>query len=132
MKKIFTTVSLAASNIAIAFAQTITIGQGAEQGQVNGGAILSLLALAQTIVVRLVPFAIGVAVIVFFWFLIQFVIKGSSDGAKRDEYLKGMGFSILALFVMVSIWGIVGFLGSVFGINQGGNVPTPGIPVPGN
>jgi hypothetical protein len=43
-----------------------------------------------------------------------------------------MGFSILALFVMVSIWGIVGFLGSVFGINQGGNVPTPGIPVPGN
>lgn len=133
MKKIVTTISLAAANIAIAFAQTtINIGQTATQGQVNGGALLSLLGLAQTIVARLVPFAIGVAVIVFFWFLIQFIVKGSSDGAKRDEYIKGMTFSILALFVMVSIWGIVGFLGSVFGIGQGGNVPVPGVPVPGN
>ena len=133
MKKILTTLSLVAANVAVAFAQvggTITIGSGATQGQVNGGALLQLLGLAQVIVVRLVPFAIGAAVVVFFWYLIQFIIKGNEDGEKKQASLKGMGYSILALFVMVSIWGIIGFLGSVFGINQGGNIPVPGVPGP--
>lgn len=134
MKKALTTLSLVASNVAIALAQvsgTITIGNAASQGQVNGGAILQLLALAQTIVTRLVPFAVGVAVLAFFWFLIVFITK-SSDPGEQDKAKKGMGYSILALFAMVSIWGIIGLIGSIFGINQGGNVPIPGVPVPGN
>ena len=135
MKKTLTTLSLAYINVAIALAQvqgTITIGNSAAQGQVNGGALLSLLALAQRLVTQLVPLAVGLAVLAFFWFLIEFIWKGKSDPAKQKESMAGMGYAILALFVMVSIWGIVGFLGSVFGINQGGNVPIPGVPVPGN
>lgn len=133
MKKIVTTASLVAGSIATALAQTtITIGQGATQGQINGNAIMSLLNLAQSIVVRLVPFAIGVAVIVFFWFLINYIITASKSPDDARKNMAGMGYSILALFVMVSIWGIVGFLGSVFGVGQGGNVPIPGVPVPGN
>jgi hypothetical protein len=135
MKKSLTTLSLIASNVAIAFAQvagTITIGQTATQNSVNGGALLGLLALAQTIVSRLVPFAVGVAVIAFFWFLIQFIVKGGGEGDARTKSLQGMGYSILALFVMVSIWGIVGLLGSMFGIGQGGTVPIPGVPAPAN
>ena len=135
MKKALTTLLLTASTIATTLAQvngTITIGNSAAQGQVNGGALLQLLALAQTLVTRLVPFVIGLAVLAFFWFLVEFIWKGSADPAKRAESLKGMGFSIIALFAMVSIWGIIGFLGSVFGINQGGNVPIPGVPIPGN
>ena len=133
MKKILTILSLVTTSFAVAFAQaTITIGNAAAQGQVNGGALLQLLGLAQVLVTRLLPFAIGAAVLVFFWFLIQFIIKGNADPTAKDASLKGMGYSIFALFVMVSIWGIIGFMGSVFGINQGGNVPTPGVPVPGN
>lgn len=135
MKKTLTTLSLVASGAAVALAQvggTITIGNTATQGQVNGGALLQLLALAQTLVTRLVPFAVGVAVLVFFYFLIVFIIKGGESSDTKAATLKGMGYSILALFVMVSIWGIVGFLGSMFGIGQGGNVPIPGVPVPGN
>ena len=133
MKKALTTLSLIAGNTALALAQVnINIGQTAAQGQVNGGALLSLLALAQTIVTRLVPFAIGVAVLAFFWFLIQFILKGSSDPAKQKESMAGMGYSILALFAMVSIWGLVGLLGSFFCVNQGGSVPIPGVPVPTN
>ena len=135
MKKILTTLSFAFSNVAVALAQvngTITIGNSAAQGQVNGGALLSLLALAQTLVTRLVPFAVGLAVLAFFWFLIEFIWKGRDDAGAKTRSMSGMGYAILALFVMVSIWGIVGFLGSMFGINQGGNVPIPGVPVPGN
>jgi hypothetical protein len=131
MKKILTTLSLIAGNVAVALAQVSgTINVGASQGQVNGGALLSLLALAQTLVARLVPFAIGLAVLAFFWFLIEFIWKGRDDAAAKTRSLSGMGYAVLALFVMVSIWGLVGFLGSILGVGQGGSVPVPGVPVP--
>lgn len=132
MKKALTTLSLIAGNVAFALAQvsgTITIGQSAAQGRVNGNALIDLLGLAQTIVLRLVPFAIGIAMLAFFWFLIQFIMK-SSDPAEQGKAKSGMGYSILALFAMVSIWGIIGLLGSIFGVNQGGEIPVPGVPVP--
>lgn len=135
MKKTFTTLSVIAGNVAMALAQvqgTITIGQTASAGQVNGGPLLSLLALAQTLVTRLVPFAVGLAVLAFFWFLIEFIWKGKSDPAKQQESMKGMGLSIIALFVMVSIWGLVGLIGNMFGVGQGGTAPIPGVPVPAN
>ncbi len=111
---------------------TVNIGVQATQGQVNGGPLLQLLALAQTIVTRLVPFAIGLAIIAFFWFLIEFIWKGRDDAAAKTRSLSGMGYAILALFVMVSIWGIIGALGGMIGIGQGGSVPIPGVPVPTN
>jgi hypothetical protein len=131
MKKALTTLSLIVGNVAYALAQVnINIGAAANQGQVNGGAILQLLTLAQTIVARLVPFAIGIAVLAFFFFLIKMITKGDNPDEQKKS-MQGMGLSILALFLMVSIWGVIGFLGSVFGVNQGGNIPTPCIPVPG-
>lgn len=135
MKKALISLSVLSGSIMMALAQInvggqITIGLGATQGQVNGGALLQLLALAQTIVTRLVPFAVGLAVLAFFYFLIIFIWQGKGDPTKRTAGLHGMGYAILALFVMVSIWGIVGFLGSVSGIGQGGSVPIPGVPIP--
>ena len=73
---------------------------------------------------------IGLAVISFFWFLIQFIWKGSKDPAEQQKSLKGMGYSILALFVMVSIWGIIALAASILGVNVGGNISIPGIPRP--
>ena len=131
MKKALTTLSLALSSVTYALAQvggTITIGNQATQGQINGSALLSLLGLAQKIVTLLVPFAVGLAVLAFFWFLITFIWKARDDAGEKQKSMAGMGYSILALFLMVSIWGIIGFLGSMFGIGQGGNVPIPGVP----
>jgi hypothetical protein len=130
MKKALLTMFTAGSGFALASAQTIIIGQGAQQGQVNGSALISLLNLAQDIISRLVPFAVTLAVLAFFWFLIKFIWKGGQDPEAKTSSLKGMGFSVLALFVMVSIWGIIGLLGSIVGVNQGGNIPIPGVPRP--
>lgn len=135
MKKLVTSLSLTATTVAMALAQGVNItinGNTASQGQINGNGLLSLLNLAQTLVTKLVPFAVGVAVLVLFYFLIQFMVKGNADPEAKNASLKGMGYSVLALFVMVSIWGIIGFLGSMFGIGQGGTSPIPGVPVPGN
>lgn len=100
------------------------------QVQVNTTALTQLLSAAQDILSRLVPFAITLAVLVFFWYLISFIWKGASDPGKRSDALKGMGWSVVALFVMVSIWGIVGFLGSITGVGQGGSIPVPTVPRP--
>lgn len=130
MKKALLTLSTAATSIALALAQgvTITVGNTAQQGQVNGSALLQLLGLAQEIMARLIPFAITLAVLSFFWYLIQFIWKGGQDPATKTASLRGMGLSVVALFVMVSIWGIIGFLGSIVGIGQGGSIPTPRVP----
>ncbi len=151
MKKALISVSLALASFALVSAQviqvggtiggvpvvvgnqnggTVLIGQSAVQGQVNGGSLISLLNLAQAIVSRLIPFTIGLAVLAFFWFLIEFIWKGRADPEAKTTSLKGMGYAIIALFVMVSIWGLVGFLGSIVGIGQGGSVPIPSVPAP--
>ncbi len=108
---------------------TLLIGQSAVQGQVNGGALIALIRLANDIVARLGIFAVGLAILSFFWFLIEFIWKGRADPEAKNTSLKGMGYAILAIFVMVSIWGIVGLLGSITGVGQGGSVPIPSIPV---
>jgi hypothetical protein len=126
MKKILTTLSLVTSTVAVALAQAPAVGT------INGSGLLNLLALAQGLVSRLIPFAVSLAVLAFFWFLVKFIWKGSEDAKEKGAAVAGMGYSILALFVMVSIWGLVGFLGSMLGIGQGGSVPIPTVPVPIN
>lgn len=126
MKKIITTAFLPFVTIASAFAQTQTVGN------INGTSILNMLALVQTIVTRLVPLAIGLAVLAFFWYLIQFIWKGKEEAEAKKISIAGMGWSVFALFVMVSIWGLVQFIGSILGVGQGGTAPVPGVPVPSN
>lgn len=129
MKKALSLGLLTFAGIASTFAQT-QVGTVGTQQVVNGSGLLSLLALAQTIVSRLVPFGVGLAVVVFFWFLINFIWIGKDKPDDQQKNLKGIGYSVLALFVMVSIWGIIALVGSIFGIGQGGSVPIPGVPVP--
>lgn len=103
---------------------SINIGKGASSiGMGGGGPLIQLLSLAQTIVSRLVPLMVGLGVLAFFWYLIQYIWKGTEDPAKRTEGLKGMGYSLLAIFVMVSIWGIISLMSSVLGVGVGGGLP---------
>jgi ABC-type multidrug transport system permease subunit len=137
MKKFLFTALIPLTTIAGALAQVnIQLGGSGSQfgtagvNSTGGQTIIGLMNLAQTIVVKAVPLLIGLAVVIFFGFLIKYIVQGSQDSTKRDESIKGMAFSVVALFVMVSIWGIIGLFGSFFGIGQGGSVPTPGIPIP--
>lgn len=119
MKKVLLTLSVIGTGVMSAFAQDA----------VNAGPLLSLLAVAQEILTRLIPFMVTLAVVVFFFFLIKFIVQSGNPEAKTSN-LKGMGLSILAVFVMVSIWGIVGFMASLTGIGQGGSIPVPSVPRP--
>lgn len=127
MKKIVTSTILAVSSIATAFAQTGYTPAVSQQGTVTTTAIQSLVTFIDGLVNALLPIVVAIAVLAFFWFLVRFIWKGGEDPEARKKSLGGMGWSIVALFVMVSIWGLIGFIGSVTGIGQGGKVPLPTI-----
>lgn len=84
--------------------------------------IAQLITLVKTIADRLIPILVAFAILAFFWFLVRFIWKGAEDPGEREKMKGGMGWSIVAIFVMVSVWGIIGFIGSITGIPQGGNI----------
>lgn len=129
MKKFATSVLLAITSISCASAQMNIQSTGGVSSQ-GGQTLLNLLSFAQIVVNRLVPFLIGLALVVFFWYLIKFIIKGNQSPDAHNQALKGMGMSILALFVMVSIWGIVAFLANLLGVTPNASVLPPVVPGP--
>ena len=59
----------------------------------------------------LIPILIGLALVVFFWGIIQYLF---TDAKEKGSKL--MFWGIVALFVMVSVWGLIKFLGDeIFG-----------------
>lgn len=62
------------------------------------------------------PVLIGLALLAFFWALVQYLFNKNQ---KAEDSRKYLGYSILILFVMVSIWGIVRFIQTNLGIQDG-------------
>lgn len=72
-----------------------------------------------------VPVVFGLALIFFFYGLAQF-IRSVSDKTIQEGKNK-MIWGVVSLFVMISIWGIIRYIGDSVGINTGvtgGSVPT--------
>ncbi len=63
-----------------------------------------------------IPLIFTFAVVVFIWGVVQFVIN-SSEEAKKEKGRQFMLWGIIALAVMVSVWGLVGILTATFGID---------------
>jgi hypothetical protein len=87
--------------------------------------LLGTLALANRILNGLVGLAILVAILAFFWGLIQWMF--SSGGEAKSEGLKFMFYSVISIFVMVSIWGIIRLLQNTFGVTQNTSITPDGI-----
>lgn len=75
-----------------------------------------------------VPIAAAMVLVAFFWGLAMYLFNfGEGDDKKQKQGRNLMVYSVLALFVMVTIWGIVGLLSNTFGIDQTTTVPLPTI-----
>ncbi|MEK7176895.1 MAG: hypothetical protein AAB719_01160 [Patescibacteria group bacterium] len=71
----------------------------------------------------LIAILVGVALLVFFWGLVKFVFRLGGDGEKAvDDGKRLMKWGLIALFVMVSVWGIIEFFQDAL---LGGVSPTP-------
>lgn len=86
--------------------------------------LLGTLALANRILNGLVGLMILLAILAFFWGLIQYLFSGEE---MKAEGLKKMFYGVIAIFVMVSIWGIIKLLQNTFGVTQNTSITPDGI-----
>lgn len=80
-----------------------------------------LIAAVGGIVKDLILLAAGIGLLGFFYGLAIFIFK-SGDPKKREESRGMMIWGMIALFVMVSVWGIISFFQAQLGIYGGGSV----------
>jgi len=82
------------------------------------GDLASFVFVVGNIVNLLVPMVSTLAVVYFFYGLAKYILN-SGDEDKRKEGKDIMIWGILAMFVIVTIWGIIGFIQATVG-NTGG------------
>ncbi len=108
MKKLITLSGIFLSTFSISSAATISLNSVANSiADFIGGAIVNVM--------------LSLATAAFFWSVIQFIWRRNSgsagDGLKDAK--NTLMWSTIALFVMFSIWGIVGFFQSnIPGLNK--------------
>lgn len=74
--------------------------------------ILEILYLLNLII----PVIFGLALVYFLWGLAQFILNAGNETA-RESARSIMIWGIIALFVMVSVWGLVNLLTNTFGLD---------------
>jgi len=112
MMKKFVTGSLLAAAPLLAFAQ--------------GTSAFTILGVINQIMRIILPMLILAALIYFIYGVVQFVIsKDADDKAKaREIVIRG----IIGLFVIVSVWGLIGIIQTTFGVGGGGTLDSSLIP----
>ncbi len=74
----------------------------------------------------IVPFLIGLAVVIFIYGVLLFMFN--DGGEKREEGKQYMIWGIVGIFVMVSVWGLVAILTGTFQLDN--KVPSIQMNVP--
>jgi cytosine/uracil/thiamine/allantoin permease len=74
------------------------------------------------------PVLFGLAILAFIWGIFKAFILGGHDPEKQQEGKQLMLYAVIGFFAMVAIWGLVGLLGSIVGVNPEAAPPIPGVP----
>ena len=85
------------------------------------GNLTQLISFAGDILNRLIPVLIAVALVVFFWGLIQYI---RTHKGGKDIMIAGL----VGLFIMVSVWGIIRIAQNTLGVGGGGSPTVPQVP----
>ena len=85
----------------------------------------NLVRQAGGLIQGLIPIVIGLAVLVFLWGVLQYVIRTDDGGKETGRTF--MLWGIIALFVMVSVWGLVNILDETLSLDNA-TPSAPGIP----
>jgi hypothetical protein len=75
----------------------------------QAGGIKDLIKAFGGLINPMITILIGVALLVFFWGLVRFIYRVGGDETAVSEGRTLMVWGLIALFVMVAVWGIIGF-----------------------
>src|SRR3989344_4279713 len=89
--------------------------------------ITSVTTLISALINYSIGILIGVAIIAFFLGLIKYLFKSTGDATEKGKAAKLMIYGIIAIAVMLSIYGLVRLLQNTFGVGNGAAVPPPTI-----
>lgn len=71
-----------------------------------------------------IPVLIALGLLLFIWGLVVFIFsQGDDDAQARGKRL--MVWGVIALFVIVSVWGLVALLNQLAGVDQGTGFEPP-------
>lgn len=109
---------------ALSFAPAVAFAQGAG---IQTGNLQAILTFIGTVVRQLIPIIFGLAIVYFFWGLAKYV-RSAGDAKAAAEGKSIMIYGVIAIAVMVSIYGLVAWLQNLFGVTAGGAVVLPVVP----
>ena len=105
---------------ALAFAPVMALAQ--TQPNITG--ISNLVTSIGQIIQKIIPIMFAIAIIYFFWGLIQY-IRSAGDPKKAAEGRGIMIYGVLALAVMVSVYGLIGWLQGAVGLTPSTTISLP-------
>jgi Ni,Fe-hydrogenase I cytochrome b subunit len=71
-----------------------------------------------------IAIVIALGLLAFFWGLAKFIFKVGGDEKAVDDGKRIMKWGLIALFVMVSVWGIIRFIDEAI-LSSSGGVSSP-------
>ena len=83
--------------------------------------VFDVLTILTDFFFNIVPVLMALAVLVFFWGIIKFIAQAGDERAVEE----GKGFivyGLVGIFVIMTVWGIVGFMQESLGLGGGGAV----------
>lgn len=84
---------------------------------------LDIISIISGLIGLATPIVVALALLFFFYGLARYILN-AADEEKKSEGRNIMIWGIIALFVMVSVWGLTSILGETFGItNRVINIP---------
>jgi hypothetical protein len=106
-------------------ASTHVMNVGGSSGSITS--FSDLVSKINGVLAGVVPVIFGVALIYFLWNLTQFILNMDNEDARKKAR-DHMVWGIVALFVMVSVWGLVGVLTGTFNFAGNSTAPVPSYP----
>jgi hypothetical protein len=127
MKKTLLAIVSIVSGCFFVYAQSnVGLGSGVPAGGgINSAAfspLVSLIGEVQKLLNRALPLLVSLSVLGFFWFMLRFIWVGLDKPEERKKARDGVMWSLLSIFVMVALWGIIVFIANAVGVSVGGEM----------
>jgi hypothetical protein len=89
--------------------------------------INQFIVFAATILNRLIPLIISLTLLYFLFGIFKMVLAGGEQAKKEGKQI--IAFGVIALAVMISVWGLVNLLRATTGLQGASTAPQgPGVP----
>ncbi|MDB5238137.1 MAG: hypothetical protein JWM46_407 [Candidatus Kaiserbacteria bacterium] len=93
----------------------------------SAASIFDTVSLANTLLNSLIGLFITAAIVALFWGIVKYLFSGG--GEDKTEGLKIAMYGVVAIFLMVSIWGIIRLLQNTFKVTSTDPIIPQGIQV---